>query len=33
LARAGASPEIDMPVTPEKIWRALAIAKRDKNLR
>jgi carbon-monoxide dehydrogenase large subunit len=23
LARAGASPEIDMPVTPEKIWRAL----------
>ncbi len=23
LARAGASPEIDMPVTPEKIWQAL----------
>jgi aerobic carbon-monoxide dehydrogenase large subunit len=23
LARAGGSPEIDMPVTPEKIWRAL----------
>jgi len=23
LVRAGASPEIDMPVTPEKIWRAL----------
>jgi carbon-monoxide dehydrogenase large subunit len=23
LARAGASPEIDMPATPEKIWRAL----------
>jgi aerobic carbon-monoxide dehydrogenase large subunit len=23
LARGGASPEIDMPVTPEKIWRAL----------
>ncbi|HEX4411021.1 MAG TPA: xanthine dehydrogenase family protein molybdopterin-binding subunit [Xanthobacteraceae bacterium] len=30
LARAGASPEIDMPVTPEKIWRALAAAPRDK---
>ena len=27
LARAGASPEIDMPVTPEKIWRALAGAR------
>jgi CO/xanthine dehydrogenase Mo-binding subunit len=23
LARAGASPEINMPATPEKIWRAL----------
>jgi carbon-monoxide dehydrogenase large subunit len=27
LARAGASPEIDMPVTPEKIWRALHATK------
>jgi len=26
LARAGASPEIDMPVTPEKVWRALRAA-------
>ena len=23
LARAGAVPEIDMPATPENVWRAL----------
>ncbi len=27
LARAGASPEIDMPMTTEKLWRALRAAK------
>jgi carbon-monoxide dehydrogenase large subunit len=30
LARAGASPEINMPLTPEKIWRALSEAKQNK---
>ena len=27
LARAGARTDIDMPFTPEKIWRALEVAK------
>jgi carbon-monoxide dehydrogenase large subunit len=26
LARAGAPAEIDMPMTPEKIWRAFRLA-------
>jgi CO/xanthine dehydrogenase Mo-binding subunit len=26
LARAGAPTEIDMPMTPEKIWRAFRLA-------
>jgi carbon-monoxide dehydrogenase large subunit len=31
LVRAGASPEIDMPATPEKIWRALQEAMQASN--
>jgi carbon-monoxide dehydrogenase large subunit len=31
LVRAGASPEINMPATPEKIWRALRDATRGNN--
>jgi carbon-monoxide dehydrogenase large subunit len=30
LARVGASSEIDMPVTPEKMWRALHATKLSK---
>jgi carbon-monoxide dehydrogenase large subunit len=31
LVRAGAAPDINMPATPEKIWRALHDGTRDKN--